>query len=858
MKKNYLFLFAFVISLSSVFSQANLSIIAPVGNGATTQSRAPNGNSSHAFLRGCFLVTASELSSLVTGTNVSSLGFTLTTGVTGAAVTGSMTVYLQNTSDVSYLKGTSWATAITGMSNAYSGNMTIPVSAGSTSINLALAPTFTYTGGGIYVAYDWACAGPYSAGFATYAADNTMPVGGASASATIAPAPTILGNTNFRPCFIFGAVNSATNDVQVVGIIAPGKLPGSFNSPCTVNSVIKNASSGPLSNITVTMSVTGANTFSNTVNISSLAAGASTTIAFAAYTPTAGGLNSINVSTLPDQNNLNNASIYTQSVTCNVWAQIQPSQIFSSSVGFNTASGIIATRFVNPITATLNAISVTIGNTPQNAGNGVYCVLMNSGGVIQATTNTITITTPMYGLPQTFTLAPQTLLPGTYYLGLAQPQNSVTGYFPLAASPAAFVPTTIYYTSIIGGGFISNLVQNLGYFDIEGIFAQTTTISATSPSSVVCDGASITLTGIGANTYTWSTGSISPTISVSPTVATTYSVIGTNSVSCLANTSISLAVNPSPTVTAVSSLSTVCPGGAVNLTAGGAITYTWSNAATTTVTTVNPTVATTYSVVGTNTLGCNGTGTVAIAMNAPTITINSPTAICIGNSANLSASGANTYTWSTGSNGINIIVSPSVATSYSIAGTNSLGCVGTQSLSLAVNPNPTVSASSSPPAICKGESTTLTAVGAINYTLLSSGAPANFTATSVTSTISTVLSPTASITYTVVGTNSVGCSHTFNVSQIVNACVGIHENNGSSALISIFPNPTNGVFMLDITNSTGPLSIEIYTIIGEKVKAKKIDSGKNEINLNDQANGVYLIYVTENNKTIHISKVVKH
>lgn len=856
MKKIYLILFALLTSLSSVFGQANLSIVAPVGNGATTQSRAPNGNASHAFLRGCYLVPASELTALVTGTNVSSLGFTLTTGVTGAPVTGSFTVYLQNTTDVSYLKGTSWATAITGMATVYNGNMTIPVSAGTTSINLALAPTFTYTGGGIYVAFDWACAGPYSSGFATYAADNTMPIGGASAAAAIAPAPTILGNTNFRPCFIFGAVNSASNDVQVTGIIAPGKVVGSFNSPHIISALIKNASNVALTNIPISLNIGGANTFANTQTISALAAGSSIQVNFASFNPTAGGINTISVSTLPDQNLLNDMKVYTQSVTCNTFCQMQPSQIFSSSVGFNTASGIIASRMVTPIASTLNAIGVRIGSATQNAGNAVYAVLMNSGGVILATTNTITITSPMYGLIQTFTMTPQNLVAGTYYIGLAQPTNSVTGYFPVAAAPAPYVPTTIYYTSVIGGGFISSLTQNLGYFEIDGIFAHTTTISATSPSSIVCDGASMTLSGVGASTYTWSTGPISPTISVSPTVATTYSVVGTNSVGCLASATISLAINPSPTVTAVASPTAVCPGSPVNLTASGADTFTWSTAATTTVTTANPTVATTYSVVGTNSLGCNGTGTVAVAMNIPNISIGSPTAICLGNTANLLASGANSYTWSTGSNAININVTPSVTTTYSIAGTNSLGCVGSQSINLIVNPNPTITAVNIPSIICSGETTTLTAGGTSSYTFYTNPGSAIFTSTTVNSP-SVASTPTASANYTIVGMNNFGCTQTKFLTQIVNPCVGIKENTGSSALISIFPNPTSGLFVLDVTNSTGAIGIDVYNVIGAKVKSQKINSGKNDISLNDQSNGIYLIYVIENNKTIHVSKIVK-
>jgi hypothetical protein len=846
MKKIYLILFLISTSLSSIFGQLNLQVIAPPGNGATTQSRGPNGTANHMFMRGCFLVTQAELTSLVTGTNVTSFGFSLTTGVTGSPVTGSITVYLQNTSDVSYLKGTTFATALTGMSNVYNSTMTIPVSTGSAAINLTLAPTFTYTGGGIYVAYDWVSAGPFSTGIATYAADNSMSIGGATAASSIAPAPATLGNTSFRPCFIFKALNSATNDVQVTGIIASGKVAGSFNAPNTISAIIKNGSNGALTNIGVNLNIGGANTFANTLTISTLAAGSSTSVSFAAFTPTMGGLNTISVSTLPDQNNANNLSVYNQSVTCDTWGQKEPNTTFNSAVGFNTSSGIIASKFVNPITSTLTAINLAIGSATQNAGNSVYAVLMDAGGNITALTNTITITAPMYGQYQSFTLTPQVLPPGTYYLGIAQPSNATLGYFPLGASSSSFMPTTIYFTANLTGGFVFPSSTNLGYFGIDGVFAQTATISATSPATVVCDNASITLTANGANTYTWSTGPTTQTAAVSPTVASTYTVVGTDIFGCTANASVSLAVNPSPTVTAITNSTSVCPGSSVSLTANGALTYTWSTGATTTVTAANPTVATTYSVVGTNTFGCNSTGTVAVGMNTPTITITSPTAICLGNSAVISANGASSYTWSTGSIALNIVVSPTTTASYSVTGTNSVGCVGTKTLSLIVNPNPTVTAVANPTVICAGQTSTITANGAASY---------SWNTTSTVSAI--VVSPSVTANYTVVGTNSVGCTNSLVVTQNVNACLGIHENTGNTAFMSVYPNPSTGVFIIELDNTTATNSIEIYDLLGSKIKSQKVNSEKTEINLQDQKNGVYFIYLIENNKKVNVSKIVK-
>ena len=64
----------------------------------------------------------------------------------------------------------------------------------------------------------------------------------------------------------------------------------------------------------------------------------------------------------------------------------------------------------------------------------------------------------------------------------------------------------------------------------------------------------------------------------------------------------------------------------------------------------------------------------------------SNTLLCVGQTATLTASGANTYTWSAIGNGNNVAVSPTVATSYSVTGTDNNGCSNlatiTQSVSL--------------------------------------------------------------------------------------------------------------------------------------------------------------------------------
>src|SRR5690606_7312813 len=147
-------------------------------------------------------------------------------GTSGTPVSGNFTLYLQNTTDVAYLKGTNFANAITGMTSVFANVMTIPLSAGATSILITLSTPFVYTGGGLYVAYDWASTGPFtSATIATYYAESVVLTPGCASAASSVSSPTTLTTTNFRPSFIFRAPNLNSNDIQVLGVEANGKVP---------------------------------------------------------------------------------------------------------------------------------------------------------------------------------------------------------------------------------------------------------------------------------------------------------------------------------------------------------------------------------------------------------------------------------------------------------------------------------------------------------------------------------------------------------------------------------------------------------------------------------------------------------
>lgn len=280
-------------------------------------------------------------------------------------------------------------------------------------------------------------------------------------------------------------------------------------------------------------------------------------------------------------------------------------------------------------------------------------------------------------------------------------------------------------------------------------------VSISATSSSICTGGSSTLTASGAATYVWSTGSSASSITVSPASTTTYTVTGSNGTSCNGTATITITVSTSATITATASPASVCTGGSSTISATGGTTYNWSPSGSGSSFSVTPASTMIYSVTGSSGAGCTGTATVTVTVNPfPTVTAGaSPSTICAGQTAALSASGASTYVWSGGSAN----VSPSATTTYTVTGTSAAGCTGTASVTVSVNPAPTITASASPASLCSGESATISAAGGNTYTWSPSGSGASFSAT-----------PTSTATYSVTGTNANGCSGTATVSVTVN------------------------------------------------------------------------------------------
>jgi bacillolysin len=401
----------------------------------------------------------------------------------------------------------------------------------------------------------------------------------------------------------------------------------------------------------------------------------------------------------------------------------------------------------------------------------------------------------------------------------------------IAITPTASATYTVYgTTSSCTNSMVSSISVNPN---------PTVTVN----SATICSGQSINLTASGATTYSWSSGQTTSSISVSPSSTTSYTVIGTTG-SCSGNNISNVTVNTTPTVSVNSA--TVCNGQSVNLNASGATTYSWNSGQTTSSIAVTPTSSATYSVTGT-TGSCSNTQVSNITVNPnPTVvvTVNSST-ICNGQSTTIAASGASTYSWSSGQTTSSISANPSATTNYSVVGTTG-SCTDIKVATVVVNPTPVVTVNS--PNICTGQTATLTGTGASSYTFN----PGNITGNPI------AVSPTISTTYTITGANSFNCSSSAIATVSVSLCTGVQELPSTNPnTINVYPNPAENYIEIYNTVTLEKITINLYDVTGKLIISKETSYYKDQIDMSKYAKGLYFVEVMNGDKRIFSTKVIK-
>jgi gliding motility-associated-like protein len=437
--------------------------------------------------------------------------------------------------------------------------------------------------------------------------------------------------------------------------------------------------------------------------------------------------------------------------------------------------------------------------------------------------------------------------------------GAVTGY---SGGTGTSISQTLTATGSTAGVVTYNVTGTLngctGTVAIPVTVDPIPTVTATPSSQTFCSGGTtgIALTSaVTGTTFTWtvlsSTGVSGASAGSGATIAQTLTATGTNAgtvvyeitpksaapASCQgAKKTVTITVNPRPVITPTVGAQTICSGESTSIGLQSNIngtTYTWVAVATGGVTGSSngsgPNIIQTLNTAGTNPgtveytitattpspASCPNAAVTKVIITVhpiPAISINTPAAICAGQSVNLIASvvpAGGTFLWTPGSSTAgNITVSPLTSTSYNVQYTVN-NCSNQANRNVTVNPLPAVSVNTLSP-ICAGTSAALTATGSPaggSYSWLPGGA----TSSSIT------VSPGSTTTYTVTYTLATTCAQSTTATLTVNALPAVTVTSpaavckGTAAILTSTTSPAGGTYAWSNGATTTSISVSPTT-----------------------------------------------
>ena len=304
----------------------------------------------------------------------------------------------------------------------------------------------------------------------------------------------------------------------------------------------------------------------------------------------------------------------------------------------------------------------------------------------------------------------------------------------------------------------------------------------------VCQGSSVLLNALSNASLSWNNG-VQNNLSFIPTATSNYIVTATNQWGCAIKDTVTVTVNPLPTIFAGND-TTVCAASSIALNATSNATLTWSGGVVNnqffTVNTTNAYVAT-----ATTAQGCVAKDTVVVTVqSAPSLNAGNDQNVCLGNSVILNAVSNGTIIWNNGITN-NQAFTPSSSNYYVATATNAVGCAAKDTVYIGVSAYPNATIVAAQTTICNNGNTTITANGGDTYVW-------NNGDTSSTTTIYQAGN------YFVIATNQYGCSDTSNMITIVQKAMPSMVKvkvDGSSTVCE--PNVVNYILDMPLGSTTG-------------------------------------------------------
>ena len=454
-----------------------------------------------------------------------------------------------------------------------------------------------------------------------------------------------------------------------------------------------------------------------------------------------------------------------------------------------------------------------------------------------------------------------------------------TGTFNHTGVTSATLP--LYIGRGIGGSYFNGKIDDIGIWnrclsacEINDLFNASnslTTVSA-GPDLYACNGGTVTLNGTGANTYFWSPN-VSNGSTFTPSINQTYTLSGFDANGCSAwdQTNVLLeqfSINAGQDLT-------VCQGDSAVLTATGAPNILWNNNDVSNGIPFFPLNSGYVTAFATSPNGCLASDSVLLTINpAPAVNAGFDLFPCPGDSITLLATGANNLIWN-GSIANDTTFVPTMSGTYTVNGTDSLGCTGSDTLQVFYGTLPDLNAGPDQ-SVCVGQEVTLTGTGGIfmywdqnvadgvpfvpqtsgSY-VLSGASPEGCLGTdTVFVTVSESSSNTISVTgidsytvngetytssgtYTQILSNAVGCDSILTINLTLDF-TGLNENQKE---FKLYPNPVKDILVVSVMPELIGRELEIRNVEGKCLLSQNIMSATQSIQLENMPGGIYFIQI---------------